>query len=340
MNRFPFVLLTAGWLHAQSIAVTPASTQVMPALVDSNSPVFWWQGNLRMFNSGGYPMVSEGIDQFLMYTTDPVELDSQAPVPLWIEAVHLDDDGRLFAWYHHEPGGVCPGRSLTAPRIGALVSDDGGRTFRDLGIVLEDGYAPDCDAKNGFFAGGHGDFSVIPNRDRTFLYFIFTNYSGPLSEQGIVMARLPYEERLNPLGKVQKYFNGEWTEPGLGGRVTAILPARAGWETATADSFWGPSIHWNSHLEKYVVLMNRSCCDTGWPQSGIWAVFIDFLADPATWSTPTEILTDLPFRPAWYPQVIGLGANETDSVAGEKARLWIKGISSWELTFSRPDPVQ
>jgi hypothetical protein len=102
-----------------------------------------------------------------MQTTDPVGIDSRANLPMWIEAAFLDDDQRLWAWYHHEPGGLCAGSSLTAPKIGALVSEDGGRTFRDLGIVLEDGHPIRCDSKNGFFAGGHGDFSVIRNRDKT-----------------------------------------------------------------------------------------------------------------------------------------------------------------------------
>lgn len=97
-------------------------------------------------------------------------------------AVWQDIDGRLFAWYHHEPGGVCD--SLTAPQIGALVSTDGGRTFNDLGIVLSSGYPNDCASRNGYFAGGHGDFSVILDREQQYFYFLFGNYSGPLRARG------------------------------------------------------------------------------------------------------------------------------------------------------------
>jgi len=326
---------------AQQVEVIPSTTHVMPALVDSNSPVFWWQGNLRMFNSAGFPLLSEGIDQFQMHTTNPIEINNYARLPLWIEAALVDEDGRLFAWYHHEPGHLCPAKGLTAPRIGALVSLDGGQTFEDLGIILEDGYPVNCSAPNGFFGGGHGDFSVIADRDRQYLYFVFSNYSGPLEEQGVALARLRYEDRLAPAGKVEKYFEGAWREPGLGGRVTAVLPARAGWDTAETDAFWGPSIHWNHYLEKYVVLLNRSCCEPGWPESGIWVVFVDSLADPTSLSEPQLILDDIPYSPAWYPQVIGLGPEETDSFAGERARLWIKGLSSWELRFRRdPAPAE
>src|SRR5689334_13343471 len=77
--------------------------------------------------------------------------------PIWIESVWQDADGTIYGWYHNEPGGVCPNSTLTAPRIGALVSTDGGASFTDLGIVLSTGDPLNCAAKNGFFAGGHGD---------------------------------------------------------------------------------------------------------------------------------------------------------------------------------------
>jgi hypothetical protein len=80
----------------------------------------------------------------------------------------VDGDGTIYGWYHNEPGGICSGGKLTAPRIGAVVSYDGGDTFFDLGLVLSSGDPPDCNAKNGFFAGGHGDFSVILDRDQAY----------------------------------------------------------------------------------------------------------------------------------------------------------------------------
>jgi hypothetical protein len=43
------------------------------------------------------------------------------------------------------------------------------------------------------------------------------------------------------------------------------------------------------------------------------------------------------FSPGFYPQILGTGAGETDSVAGKFARLYIKGISKWEIEFFRAD---
>jgi hypothetical protein len=257
--------------------------------------------------------------------------------PIWIESVWRDDDGTVYGWYHHEPGGLCGGK-LTAPKIGAAVSADGGKTFRDLGIVLESGDSINCNAKNGFFAGGHGDFSVILDRERKYFYFLFGNYGGPWWTEGVAMARMPFESRTQPVGAVQKYAYGAWTEPGLGGAVTPILPPRVGWAFQDTDSFWGPAIHWNTALQKYVVLLNRSCCDAGWPQEGIYIMFGSDLSDPLTWTAPVRILTegDVGFSPAFYPQIFGLGAGETDSLVGETGRLFVKGVSKWEIHFVPP----
>ena len=95
--------------------------------------------------------------------------------PVWVESAWMDSDGILFAWYHREPQGLCGDRSLlTAPEIGAAISFDGGKTLEDLGIILKSGEYPNCDARNGFFAGGHGDFERDSRpRSPVFLFPLF-----------------------------------------------------------------------------------------------------------------------------------------------------------------------
>ena len=312
-------------------------TNAMPSAVDSNSPAFWRDGHLAIINSTGAPVLTIGADQFLMYLGIPssVAVDSQEHFPLWIEASWQDGDGTLYAWYHHELGGVCPGSSLTAPEIGALVSTDGGESFTDLGIVLSSGDPPDCSARNGFFAGGHGDFSVIADRDQGYFYFLFSNYGGDPSAQGVAIARMAFGDRASPAGAVWKYYGDDWAQPGLTGRLTAIFPAAVPWQQAGADSFWGPSIHWNSYLQSYAVLLNHACCAPNWPQEGIYVTFNVDLANPSGWTPPQRILQgkDIGFAPGYYPQVLGTGADETDTLAGHVARLYIKGTSHWKITF-------
>jgi hypothetical protein len=215
------------------------------------------------------------------------------------------------------------------------VSFDDGITWQDLGIVMTSGDPIDCNAKNGFFAGGHGDFSVVADRGGAYLYFLFGNYGGPLEGQGIAMARMAVSDRWGPVGSVWKWRDGRWGEPGLGGLVTPVLPAKESWQSSKADSFWGPSVHYNTHLDAFVMLASRSCCDERWPQEGIYISYNPFIGNPEGWSAPRKIIGNVGYGPGWYPQVIGVEEGETDTRAGRKARMYIHGISYWELEFER-----
>jgi hypothetical protein len=285
---------------------------------------------LAVFQSTGWPLISEGESQNGPLKARPVLINSNTHYPLWIEATWLDEDGTLYAWYHHEQW-VCSS-GLSTPTIGALVSKDNGRSFVDLGIVMESGYARDCGAQNGFFAGGHGDFTVLLDPWRQYFYFYFTNYGGPLDSQGVAVARLAFRDRASPAGRVWKFHRGGWGQPGLGGQVSAILPAQVSWSQADTDSFWGPSIHWNTFLNQYVMLLNRACCAPGWPAEGIYISYNTDLSNPYTWSEPEKLLDSDQAR--WYPQVIGLRPDGTDKLAGETARFYMGGDSRWRIIFS------
>jgi hypothetical protein len=253
----------------------------------------------------------------------------------------MDDDGTLFAWYHHEPGGLCSDNYLTAPKIGAMVSRDNGRTFQDLGFVLESGDPIDCSAENGYFAGGHGDFTVILDTSHSYFYFLFSNYAGDVSNQGVAVARMAFRDRFNPRGLVWKYYQGGFSEPGVGGSVSPVFPANVSWSKPNADAFWGPSVHWNTTLNQFVMLLNHSCCSPGWPQEGIYLSANPDIGNPLGWSTPVKILNS--WETGWYPQVIGQDPNGTDKLAGAVSRLYVGGYSWAEMVITDgsvppPDP--
>lgn len=329
--------------EAQVAVVQRAPEIALPApVIDGNSPAVWSDGRLKVFTSAGSPVLMSGPSLFALGMDHPPVVEPATHYPLWIESVWRDDDGTLYGWYHHEPGGLCPGSQLTAPRIGALVSSDGGRTFRDLGIVLESGDPMNCSAANGFFGTGHGDFSVILDRDRQYFYFFYTNYGGPLARQGVAVARMAFGERAQPQNAVKKFYEGEWSEPGIGGLATPIFAARAPWEGTQTDAFWGPSIQWNTTLQRYVIVMNRVCCRTDWPQEGAYITYNRDLADTAGWSFPVRLLgaEQMDHALGYYPQLIGTGVGESDSFAGQLPRLFVRGISMWEVFFREATPEE
>jgi hypothetical protein len=259
-------------------------------------------------------------------------VDRQDHFPMWIESVWQDGPA-LYGWYHHERIGVCPNSNLTVPEIGALVSYDDGNSFQDLGIVLSAGDHPDCTALNGYFAGGHGDFSVIRDRESEYLYFLFGAYGGETPGQGIGIARMLAANARTPVGAVWKYYQGAWSQPGIGGQATPIFPATVSWRDADTDSFWGPSVHWNTYLRQYVVMMNRACCWPDWPQEGVYITTNADLNNPEGWTPPKKILE----HGDWYPWVMGTGRGETSSEAGQRIRLFVRQTSEWEILFRKDE---
>lgn len=336
-----FPLVAAPCLRGQTILLRQAPVVELPPVIDGNSAAFWADGRMSLFHSTGEPSISRGEDQFSLNRSQSVQFSSSAHRPVWFEAVWRDDDGTLFLWYHHEAKGVCPGNALTSPKIGAAISWDNGATVQDLGIVLESGDPDDCSAKNGFFAGGHGDLSVVLDRNREYFYIFFTNYGGPLAAQGVATARMAFRDRFSPIGNVFKYHAGNWTEPGLGGDLTPVFPAVREWAREDADSFWGPSIHWNKELEQFVILMNHACCEPGWPQEGIYVSLNADLGHPEKWRKPKRLMekNEIPWSPGYYPQVLGMEEGETDHETGAVARLYVHGRSAWEIYFDKNDPA-
>ncbi|MGQ0734012.1 MAG: hypothetical protein ACT4QD_10185 [Acidobacteriota bacterium] len=334
-----------------SASLIPAPLLVFPGEADSNSPAVWALdgGELGLFvftSIDGHTRRHAGLSMEELTDLGEIELLQHPGWGVWLEAIVPDVDGTWYGYYHNEwPAGAwCPEDTRAIPRIGAARSQDFGRTWVDLGVVLE---APvdshDCSSKNVYFAGGVGDFSVLLDHDKQDVYFYFSQYGRPERAQGVSAARLAWADRDRPTGRIAVWQGGQvWLPPRRerDGDVEAfayapgfpMLPVAVGWhESDVVDAFWGPSIHWNSYLERYVMLLNRAE-DSAWTQSGIYVSFGRELDAPESWSTPKRLLDG----GDWYPQVLGLEPGVgTDRTAGETARFFIGGKSRYLIQFAR-----
>jgi hypothetical protein len=257
--------------------------------------------------------------------------DPDPKVGKWIEAVWRAPDGRLFGWYHAEERVLCA-RPLFLPHVGAVVSDDEGVSWRCTAEVLR---APsnqtDCSYRNGFFAGGYGDLSALPDRSRSHLYLAFTSYVADETAQGIAMARLPIDTH-GTSGKPELWCEAGWRPPGTCLPRPLFRPLR-GWRHADPDAFWGPAVHFNRGLHSYVMLLNHTAGGKGdLIQEGIYLSFNTDLTNPQGWSPPLQLVRG----GAWYPQVIGLEPGDGDTQAAGRARFFMAGFSAWEIEFSEP----
>jgi hypothetical protein len=343
-------------VRVPTAAVSLTSPSVaLTGRVDSNSPAFWdWSDGrslFRVFTSfGGVPSLAVGTDVQRLGVAQPVSLVGFESGGLWMEAVVRDVDGTLYGYYHNEqPATVCREPTKVVPRLGAARSEDQGRTWHNLGIIIEAARATfDCTTPNRYVVGGVGDMSVMLDPDSKDLYIFYSEYSRALSGQGVGVARLLWADRDAPVGKVTVWRAGIWqlarevlqmgsdrsTSPRLVyPTATPLFPTTDSWhdDNDSTDAFWGPSVHWNIYLQQYVMLLNRAK-NAAFDQEGIYISFSPTLSNPGSWSEPQRILKG----GGWYPQVIGFEAGiGSDKVAGEWARLFITGRSDYVVQFFR-----
>jgi hypothetical protein len=328
---------------------------VLTGRVDSNSPAFWDRSDgralLRVFTSfGGVPSVAVGTDVQRLSPAQSVTLTGFDGSAYWMEAVVRDVDGTLYGYYHNEqPATVCREPTKVVPRLGAARSEDQGRTWQNLGIIIEAARATfDCATPNRYFVGGVGDLSVMLDPDSKDLYIFYSEYSRAISGQGIGVARLLWADRDAPVGKASIWRGGIWQlarevlQMGSDGTTSArlvyptatpLFPTTDSWhdDNESTDAFWGPSVHWNTYLQQYVMLLNRAK-NAAFDQEGIYMSFSPTLDNPDSWTEPERILKG----GGWYPQVIGFEAGTgSDKVAGEWARLFITGRSDYVIQFTR-----
>ncbi|MGE0363172.1 MAG: hypothetical protein AB7H93_13595 [Vicinamibacterales bacterium] len=333
--------------------VVSASRLTLPGRVDSNNPFVWIRdGGMPMLTVlsswGGIPTLARGRElEWLRLDDAAVAVRDHPGHGVWFEAVVPDAAGRWYGFYHHErPADDCGRPDRQLPRLGAARSIDEGRTWQNLGIVLD---APPgsaaCTSANRFVLGGVGDVAAMLDAAGQDLYLYFSQYRRARSQQGVAVARLAWADRDAPAGRLTVWNDGAWLPATA---VAADDAADDRWAypagtplvapgqpfhdaTAAADVFWGPSIHWNTYLRQYVMLLNRAK-DDEFGQDGIYVSYASRLNDPAAWSRPVKILNG----GGWYPQVAGLerGAG-TDRLAGRRARLFLTGASAHMIEFER-----
>lgn len=307
---------------------------------DGNSPVLAERGGVTVFFSDYVPRGrtfrrrsdrARTVDG----TSVPVRLidDPDPEVGKWIEAVWRDPAGALRGWYHAEELAPCPAR-LFVPHIGEVLSQDDGVSWRCCGEILRAPSAEiDCSWHNGFFAGGYGDLSVVPDRRGGFLYLAFSSYRLDEAAQGVVMARLPAKRPSKPSDGLEVWGTDGWRAAAENRVAKPLWPQVRGWRHADPTGFWGPAVHYNRTLDAYVMLLNRTANGAAnLVQEGIYISVNPSIEDPGGWSEPLKLVQG----GAWYPQVIGLDEGQGDAIADSVARFFMGGFSAWEIELFAP----
>ncbi len=300
---------------------------------------------------------------------------------VWFETVYQDKNdatGRtLYAIYHNEnypstmpydsvtgtgyrndkwPQGLLGTESPAAVcRIGIMKSTDGGRSWENKGILIED-LDPRLILKphntSNTFAGGVGDPSAVASGDYLYLFYGEYGYPGVYDGatydretewkgQCISVARITLTDLDNPEDKAKRWNGNKFTIPsdGIGKPVESLQISRedgGGPASSPEGGFhWGPSVSWNTYLNCWVMLMGH-VTGPSWKGSQVFISFNknqDFSNPESTqeWSKPV-ILFELPGSTLWYPSLQPL--NTPDDISdkttclrlGKKARLYVKRL--------------
>ena len=307
---------------------------------------------------------------------------------VWFESVYQDPSdasGRtLFALYHNEnypetlpfdpatgegmsdrdwpPGLKGEGSVQAAPRIGIMHSTDGGESWVDRGILLEDRDERMIRLpvnRNYCFPGGVGDPSAVANGEH--LYVFYGEYAYPTAwsadtwnrdveaaAQCISVARVPLADLDAPTGAARRWdglsFGAAWDGVGEPIASLRIPTAEGGGAVSQGDElyYWGPSVSWNEHLGVWIMLMGR-VDGPFWVGDSLY-LSINTNADLGAgdnaqqWSTPVRII-HRPGHTLWYPALQptdspdDLARKRTGSRLGQHARLFFKDMAGDEHVY-------
>lgn len=305
---------------------------------------------------------------------------------VWFETVYqdtTDTTGKtLFGIYHNEnypetlpyddatgigykninwPQGLRGPESAAAVcRIGVMKSLDGGKSWNNRGIFIED-LQPRMillpHNKSKTFAGGVGDPSAVASCD--YLYLFYGEYSYPVaydsttynedtewSGQCISVARIKLNDLNHPEGKASRWNGNGFSaaDNAAGSPIPSLQIPRAeggGAASIKGQYHWGPSVSWNYYLNCWVMLMGK-VEDYSWRGSSIYISFngnrdLGTGDNAIQWSKPQLLLTK-PGRVLWYPALQPMNTPEdvanknTCLKLGKKARLFVKDSEANEYS--------
>ncbi len=164
----------------------------------------------------------------------------------WLTSVSRQDD-KVVGFVHQEQ--ACDyDQGQTGKSMAIATSTDNGLSWTDLETVITG-----TDSLTRGTVTGEGDCSLVDGRDGFFYAYCLRN-----SDWQTIVARTP----VNDLTGWRKYFEGDWREPGLGGRATDIgfvgtgagYLIDHGWVAAVATDPWFGGLRLSLSADKLTFL--------------------------------------------------------------------------------------
>lgn len=314
---------------------------------------------------------------------------------VWFETVYQDPKDltgkTLYGIYHNEnypqtlpynfktgegyknnkwPQGLRGPKSAAAVcRIGIMKSTDGGKSWKNKGIFIED-----LDARmilkpfntSNTFAGGVGDPSAVASGDYLYLFYGEYGYPGIYNEktydpklewsgQCISVARIALKDLDNPVGKARRWNGKEFKAlfNGIGKPISSLqIPLEQGGGPSSSPGggfHWGPSVSWNTYLDCWVMMMGQ-VVGKSWIGSQVYISFnknkdLGTGSNSQDWTKPV-LFFEKPGYTLWYPSLQPLNTEEdiinkhTCLKLGKRARFFVKRMKPFDDEYASEHIVE
>lgn len=195
--------------------------------------------------------------------------------------------GSLFMIYHAEVRRSSPRDYYTM--LGLAISNDRkGLRFKDLGVIIK----PNISIDQMLFSIDIGGGSFAISGD--YLYVYYRDYMDDGSSAELAVARAPLLElgvnaQMGVLTPFEKYYQGDWNEPGYGGRASPL-------EIGNPANAWS-AVSYNTYLNQFILLVSE------WTPA-LPDLYMATSIDGVHWTPRMPV--DLGPGEQFYPTIVGM----------------------------------
>jgi TIR domain len=220
----------------------------------------------------------------------------------------LRSNDRLYAFYQadqYEGLPVIKEVGLTGyyASVGIAESDDNGSTWLKKGQIIKSGKPREWSAYPGHSERGNGLPGAVANPTGDYLFVYYTNLS--IEKElfpNICVARCDLRAGAPLPGNWKKFYNGDFSEPGIGGKETSILDVSS---IAAASAVY-PHVAYSQYLKKYVMVFGINVRQEALEElpASKSGIYLSLSSDGLKWSAPEKLVAQYAIRFLGKPAAI------------------------------------